>query len=83
MSNILGLQEALTHLAGKLHRPDLDPNGIDGVLGNNTKQAIKAVQTYTNVKVDGVPGPETKNAILRLIAGLASVTEPAPPPIHT
>lgn len=80
LSTVTGLQEALTYLAGKLGRPELDPKGIDGDLGAKTTAAIRALQTYAGLGVDGDPGGETKNAILKLIAGVASVTEPAPPP---
>lgn len=80
LSTTMGLQEALLYLSGKLGRIELNPQGIDGDLGPNTGAAIKALQGYTGLKEDGVPGDDTNNAILKLIAGLASTTEPAPPP---
>lgn len=80
LSTVAGLQEALTFLAGKLGRPALDPKGIDGDLGPHTQSAIEALQTYVELQVDGAAGDDTKNAILRIIAGVAASTLSAPPP---
>jgi hypothetical protein len=79
LSTTIGLQEALTYLAGKLGKTPLDPKGIDGDIGPDTVAAIKALQTYAGLDVDGDAGDETKTAILKLIAGVAGTTEPAPP----
>jgi hypothetical protein len=80
LSTVRGLQEALTYLAGKFGRTDLDPKGVDGDFGPNTKAAVEALQTYAGIGVDGDAGTETKNAILRLISGASSATLPSPPP---
>jgi Putative peptidoglycan binding domain len=83
LSTVLGIQEALIYLAGKLGRPELDPGGLDDDLGPKTKAAVEAFQQYAGLTVDGDPGDETRSAIMKIIAGVASTTLPAPPPPST
>jgi hypothetical protein len=78
LSTTEGLQEALTYLARAMNRPELDPHGIDGKLGSQTEAAIIALQRNVDIKQDGVPGSETKNAIMTLISGLIATSQPAP-----
>jgi peptidoglycan hydrolase-like protein with peptidoglycan-binding domain len=47
------LQEALLHCG-------YYPGKIDGVMGTNTKQAIKQFQQANSLDVDGLAGPRTK-----------------------
>ncbi len=39
---------------------------IDGILGNNSKEAVKDFQKKNNLKIDGIAGPVTRN-VLNLI----------------
>ena len=39
------------------------PSGVDGSLGNDTFNAIKAYQKAKGLTVDGIPGPETLKAL--------------------
>jgi hypothetical protein len=73
LSTVSGLQEALTYLSSKLTQVIFDPGGIDGDLGPKTVAAIKAIQSFASLNVDGVAGDDTKNAILRLITVPVSV----------
>ncbi len=59
----MGVQSALTYLAGKLGRHDFDPLGIDGKLGPNTMAALKAFQEYAKVPVMGTITPATSDAL--------------------
>jgi peptidoglycan hydrolase-like protein with peptidoglycan-binding domain len=77
---VIGYQGALTWLATRLHRPEFDPKGIDGIAGTDTKKAVEAFQAYAQLKFDGDVGEETRNALLRVIEMISpSDTEPAPP----
>lgn len=40
---------------------------VDGVLGNNTTNALKKAQTKMNITADGKYGPKTRNAIIDYI----------------
>ena len=57
------MQEKMTFLSKKLNRPDCDPKGADGWMGENTAKAAMAIQSFTNLKVDGKIGPNTRKAI--------------------
>jgi len=77
--DIAGYQAALTFLASKLGHPEFDPNGIDGIVGPNTKAAVSAFQNYAQLGVDGDVGEETRSALLQAIEYGSPSTEPAPP----
>ena len=70
----LGMQEALTYLASKLGNAALDPKGVDGDFGPDTKAAVEALQSYAGINVDGDVGTDTRSAILRLVETSAPVT---------
>jgi putative chitinase len=57
------MQEKLTRLSKVMKRPDFDPKGIDGWNGKNTEAAVRAVQAFTKIVVDGKCGPNTRKAI--------------------
>lgn len=42
---------------------DVGSKGIDGVLGPDTKAAIKKFQAGNSLKADGIPGPDTIDAL--------------------
>lgn len=56
-------QGKLKKLATILKRPDFDPGAVDGWNGPATEKAMKAVQAYTKIIVDGKCGPNTRKAI--------------------
>lgn len=63
LSSVMGVQSALTFLAGKKQRPDFDPKGVDNVLGTNTKAAITAFQRSVNLAPSGTPDATTLAAL--------------------
>ncbi len=44
---------------------DLGPAGADGVMGNKTKEAIKAFQILNRLVPDGIVGPKTKEIMMK------------------
>jgi len=55
-SNSAEIQRALTQTG-------FNPGPIDGFLGQQTKEAIKAFQSANGLVVDGIVGPKTKEAL--------------------
>ena len=52
-----GVQKALTHLG-------YDPGKADGLDGPKTREAVKQFQTKASIKIDGIVGSETRQALL-------------------
>jgi murein L,D-transpeptidase YcbB/YkuD len=64
--NVAGIQKALQRLG-------FDPGQIDGVMGPDTRAAIKQFQEANGLAVDGIPGPKTQAALARALkAGAAA-----------
>jgi hypothetical protein len=66
------VQRLLETAAQKLHAPELDPKGVDGLIAqpprhSNTVAAIEAFQSRFNISIDGLiePGGETWQALLQ------------------
>lgn len=53
---------------------DIGPNGVDGIRGPYTSNAVKELQAKLGVTVDGDPGPETVGALNKLLAGKPEIT---------
>ena len=51
------------------------PSGVDGVLGNDTFNAIKAYQKANGLTVDGIPGPETLKALQETSAAKTDIVK--------
>lgn len=51
--------EDVVYLQQRLEYHDIDPKGVDGSFGANTKIAVKEFQKKYKLKVDGVVGPLT------------------------
>lgn len=58
--NIRQIQEALSKLG---HAPGI----IDGIMGPNTRGAVREFQKKYGLLVDGIPGPQTKTALKRAL----------------
>lgn len=54
----------ITELQTLLKQKGFDPGTIDGVLGGNTRAAIRAFQAANGLGVDGIAGPQTQAALL-------------------
>lgn len=52
-----GIQKALKQLGH-------DPGTIDGKNGPNTERAVRAFQASVTIKIDGIVGPETRQALM-------------------
>lgn len=67
LRTIFGLQEALAYL-GYYKGP------LDNIPGSMTRMAIINFQTAQNLKVDAIPGPDTRGALLQALkdAGVAA-----------
>ena len=69
LDELAGVQEALTKLG-------YDSGKADGKNGPNTQKAVRAFQAHLTIKIDGIVGPETRQA---LVAELAAKSEGTPP----
>ena len=67
LSSTMGVQSALTFLAGKIGQHSFDPLGVDGIAGKNTTAAIKAFQSFATLPETGAVDDPTRNAILAQI----------------
>ncbi len=64
-----GVQKALEKLG-------YDPGKVDGKDGPNTQKAVREFQAHASIKIDGIVGPETRQA---LVDELGSNSEDVPP----
>jgi peptidoglycan hydrolase-like protein with peptidoglycan-binding domain len=69
LDELEGVQDALTKLG-------YDPGKVDGKDGPNTQKAVREFQAHVSIKIDGIVGPETRQA---LVTELASKSEDTPP----
>ena len=58
--NVYQLQLLLLYL-------EYDPGKVDGVIGANTRSAVREFQTNAGIPVDGIPGPTTYAAIKKAV----------------
>lgn len=54
---------AVKNLQTKLHKLGFNPNGIDGIYGKGTVNAVKKFQVSRKLKADGIAGPVTLKAL--------------------
>jgi peptidoglycan hydrolase-like protein with peptidoglycan-binding domain len=52
-----GIQTALAKLG-------FDPGTIDGKNGPNTQKAVRAFQAHASIGIDGIVGPDTRQALV-------------------
>lgn len=69
LEELEGVQDALTKLG-------YDPGKVDGKDGPNTQKAVREFQAHASIKIDGIVGPETRQA---LVDELAAKGEDTPP----
>lgn len=69
LEDLEGVQDALTKLG-------YDPGKVDGKDGPNTQKAVREFQAHVTIKIDGIVGPDTRQA---LVDELASKAEDVPP----
>jgi len=53
---------------------------VDGILGRQTRSAIRTFQGRFGLAVDGIVGPRTEAALKAALSGRSRPTRPAPPP---
>jgi hypothetical protein len=56
LDELEGVQKALAKLG-------FDPGTIDGKDGPNTQNAVRAFQAHASIGIDGIVGPETRQAL--------------------
>lgn len=56
-----GVQHALTKLG-------FDPGSVDGKDGPNTQKAVRAFQAHASIGIDGIVGPNTRQALVDALA---------------
>ncbi len=68
LDELEGVQSALAKLG-------FDPGVVDGKNGPNTQHAVREFQAHASIGIDGIVGPETRQA---LVDELAHEAEPPP-----
>ena len=69
LEELEGVQDALTKLG-------YDPGKVDGKDGPNTQKAGREFQAHASIQIDGIVGPNTRQA---MVDELATKSEDAPP----
>jgi peptidoglycan hydrolase-like protein with peptidoglycan-binding domain len=69
LDDLEGVQTALTKLGYK-------PGTIDGKDGKNTRLAVHAFQTAAKIRIDGIAGPETRQALKKALDEKAGEAKP-------
>ena len=67
LEELEGVQKALSKL-------NFDPGTIDGKNGPNTQKAVRAFQAHVTIKIDGIVGPDTRQALVEELASRAGDT---------
>jgi peptidoglycan hydrolase-like protein with peptidoglycan-binding domain len=77
-------QRLLTEISSKTGNAAINPRGVDGSYGPNTRNAVIAFQNYYNanntqkISVDGVVGPNTWAALDKTISALSMMPATSP-----
>ncbi|MBT9171457.1 MAG: hypothetical protein DDT18_01833 [Actinobacteria bacterium] len=82
-SRVRRLQRELTQIAVRQRRPDINPQGIDGIFGRNTRAAVINFQTAVGLRPTGVVDRVTQAAITRLLGAEPGAIPAAPTPTPT
>lgn len=70
LESMQGVQTALQKLG-------FDPGQADGKDGPRTQQAVRAFQANVTIKIDGIVGPETRQALMDQLSTRAASPEQA------
>jgi peptidoglycan hydrolase-like protein with peptidoglycan-binding domain len=73
LEDLEGVQDALTKLG-------YDPGKVDGKDGPNTQKAVREFQASASIKIDGIVGPVTRQALVDELQ--AKSVEDEPPPVE-
>jgi peptidoglycan hydrolase-like protein with peptidoglycan-binding domain len=71
LEDLDGVQHALAKLG-------FDPGKVDGKDGPNTQKAVRAFQAHATIGIDGIVGPETRQALMNELAARSATTPKAP-----
>lgn len=71
LDDLEGAQKALAKLG-------FDPGKADGKTGANTEKAVRAFQAHASIGIDGIVGPETRQALVAELTAKSSTTPAAP-----
>lgn len=58
-------------LQSALNRANFRVGAVDGIFGPKTEDAVRRIQSYFGIKVDGIVGPDTWEALFPFINGYA------------
>jgi peptidoglycan hydrolase-like protein with peptidoglycan-binding domain len=67
---------AVSQLQQNLTRLGFDTYGVDGIFGNNTRNAVISFQKSRGISSDGIVGPNTRNAINTALANISNTPSP-------
>ena len=70
LDELEGVQDALTKLG-------YDPGKVDGKDGPNTQKAVRELQAHASIKIDGIVGPETRQALVDELGAQSADPPPA------
>ena len=71
LDDLEGAQKALAKLG-------FDPGKADGKNGPNTEKAVRAFQAHASIGIDGIVGPETRQALVTALAAKSGAAPSAP-----
>ena len=71
LDDLEGAQHALAKLG-------FDPGTADGKNGPNTEKAVRAFQAHASIAIDGIVGPETRQALAAELTAQSSATPTIP-----
>jgi peptidoglycan hydrolase-like protein with peptidoglycan-binding domain len=66
LDELKGVQQALSKLG-------FDPGTIDGKDGPNTQKAVREFQAHATIKIDGIVGKETRQALVDELTARAAM----------
>jgi N-acetylmuramoyl-L-alanine amidase len=71
LDDLKGAQTALQALG-------YDPGDVDGLNGPHTEKAVKAFQKDASIRVDGIVGPETRQALFDALGNAVNQDQGGP-----
>lgn len=69
--------EDFEHVQKALEQLGHDPGKVDGKDGPNTQKAVREFQASASIKIDGIVGPDTRQALLDELGRRAQPEEEA------